>query len=185
MTTVSLSAIEWGKETCSFLTSYTIVAHRSRIAELKRRFLRHEPRRSPRDGRLGEFVDRNETFQVVGAKVFARARLNGELSQENLDGAAQPRPNSTIPVNGEVCTGKAFDQRFQVTEGRYAAAEIFEPETHAARTHGFEEWRRVAQIGDCRGLRDIEADLVRIKRHRLHQIVHIAVEIAIHARLLN
>jgi len=135
MTTVSLSAIEWGKETCSFLTSYTIVAHRSRIAELKRRFLRHEPRRSPRDGRLGEFVDRNETFQV--------------------------------------------------TEGRYAAAEIFEPETHAARTHGFEEWRRVAQIGDCRGLRDIEADLVRIKRHRLHQIVHIAVEIAIHARLLN
>jgi len=43
--------------------------------------------------------------------VFARARLNGELSQENLDGAAQPRPNSTIPVNGEVCTGKAFDQK--------------------------------------------------------------------------
>jgi hypothetical protein len=26
---------------------------------------------------------------------------------------------------------------------------------------------------------------VRIERHRLHQIVHIAVEIAIHARLLN
>ena len=23
---------------------------------------------------------------------------------------AQPRPNSAIPVNGEVCTGKAFDQ---------------------------------------------------------------------------
>ena len=25
--------------------------------------------------------------------------------------AAQPRPNSAIPVNGEVCTGKAFDQK--------------------------------------------------------------------------
>ena len=49
-------------------------------------------------------------FTQVGAKVFASARLNGELSQENLDGAAQPRPNSAIPVNGEVCTGKAFDQ---------------------------------------------------------------------------
>src|ERR1700733_12371288 len=46
----------------------------------------------------------------VRAELIVSARLNSELSHKNLDGAAQPRPNSTIPVNGEVWTRKAFDQ---------------------------------------------------------------------------